>query len=333
MNLRDGVHSLDDVPSEGWEHGADIGVAPDVGDEIDVHPGDDPVRVEPHLGVEGHRSAMHHRHHVLAAVLGPLDRATELLGQKRRDGVFGIETSLRPKTAAHGLRCGDPKSWHVDADEPSEAARDGLWILAGDPHHHLVAVRDRKAAVRLDRNASETLAFDLQFDNVCRSVTRRTFVADLHVETHVVVRVGKQLLRGVRKRVFHVYDNGKVVDIDDDRLGRVSGLAPGLGDDRGDDVANHADAFAGEHRSVERTGRAIGKGDLGEVGVRRGVHTDNARHPLGLSDVDLAYGSMGNIRANVVHVHHALSAQVIEVLLGSMEQRWVFPSEYCVSKD
>ena len=80
-DLRDRVHTLDHRLGKRREHGADRRVRPSVGDDVHLHAGDHPVVVESHRALEGHRPTLIHRHHVLAAGLGPLHRTFELLCQ------------------------------------------------------------------------------------------------------------------------------------------------------------------------------------------------------------------------------------------------------------
>ena len=91
--------------------------------------------------------------------------------------------------------------------------------------------------------AREPLVHEAPVDHDVGVVEHRRVLAELELDREVRAVLREQQRRAVGERGFGVDDDGQRVVVDDHRLGRVDGLRPGLGDDRGDDVADEAHAL------------------------------------------------------------------------------------------
>ena len=102
-------------------------------------------------------AAVHQRHHVFGAALGPLHRLAE--GERRLAGdeVLDVGGRLRAEPAAHP-RADDSQLGRVEAEHRGVPAVDRVRCLVRHPHREAAVGRDRDDAVVLHRHARQTLA-------------------------------------------------------------------------------------------------------------------------------------------------------------------------------
>ena len=127
--------------------------------------------------------------------------------------------------------------------------------------------------------------------------------------------------RAIVQRRLHVDHGGQLVDIHLDRFGRRSGLRRTLSDNGGNRIAHMAHLALGQdwmgrllHRLPMFVGHLPAAGhsaDAFEIGT--GEDADHARHILGHGGVDLVDLSMGQIRAQEMHIGLTMKIDVIGI--------------------
>ena len=252
-DLREVVHALAHHLREHGQERSDARVSASLGDDVDIEPDERAVGREPDLGVHHHSATMDHRHHVLAAALGPLDRPPEGAGELADEDVLGVEAGLGAEAAADH-RCRDAKAAGFHAELGGERVADSDRVLARDPHRELaVGARDGDAAVGLHGNARQALADRAAFRHVGRTFERiAVFEADPGLEHDVRPVLLEQQRCSLDDRSFRVDERRQRIDVDDHRLGGVDRLRQRLGDDDRHDVADEADLALGQRGASGR---------------------------------------------------------------------------------
>ena len=295
-----------------------------------------PSASSPDLGVHHHPAAVDHRHHVLAAALGPLDRPSDRAGELADEDVLGVEAGLGAEAAAdHRRRDAEAAGFHAELG--GERVADGDRVLARDPHGELaVGAGDRDAAVGLHGNARQTLADRAAFRHVGGTFEGIAVVfseADPGLEHDVRPVLLEQQRRTLDDGRFGVDERRQRIDVDDHRLGGVDRLRQRLGDDDRHDVADEAHLALGE-RGTSGDGRhqreRHERCQLERVGR---VGGDHAWHRRGRADIDRVERSVGERRPDEVRVREPVDGHVVVVLVGTHQQRRVLPAQNRVTED
>ena len=111
-------------------------------------------------------------------------------------------------------------------------------------------------------------------------------LAEVELDGQVRTVFGEEERSVVGERRLGVDDDREWLVVDDHLLGCVDRLRPGLGDDRGDDVADEAHAVLREHRPGEDRGEHDEALDRLEAEVVAGVDGDDAGHRDRVRGVD-----------------------------------------------
>ncbi len=206
-------------------------------------------------------------------------------------------------------------------------------VLRGDPGGDLVALVTPVAGlhedgVALDGRGGDALVDHPGADDVVGRLERVGAV--LVVAPGGDVRAETLELQGsvVGYRRLDVGDDGQVVVVDVDQLGRVDGLRAGLRDHQGDRVAHEPHLLVGERPTgallvdVRERLQAAGPEVLGRVD---GQH---ARGPLGLGRVDRADRGVRERAAHEHRVPDALHPVVVDEGSAAHEQLAVLDPTY-----
>ena len=227
---------------------------------------------------------------VLAARLGPLDRAAELLGDDEGEHLLGVDVELEAEAAADVGR-DDADLVLADAGDQREHDAQDVRDLGGGVDGVLVGRGDGRDddGARLHRRAHEALLLEAALDDDGVGVRGERLVVVLAARRTARRRrcwcpcrlwtSGRALL----DRLLHVDDGGQLLVLDDDRLERVGRGVAVAGDDDRDAVADVADLVGGErvvvgvdHVGRDRPGAGQRALDVGEVGAA--VGGDDAGH-------------------------------------------------------
>ena len=151
-------------------------IGAEIGDGLDLEPGDLAVIAERHLGVGDMVAAMRVGQERLGAVAGPFHRAADLLRGPQADDLFGIDENLRAEAAADVGRDDAQLVLGRHADEGRDDEPRHMRILRGVPEREIlragVVFADRDA--RLHRVGHQPVVDDVEPGDVLgRLRTRR----------------------------------------------------------------------------------------------------------------------------------------------------------------
>jgi hypothetical protein len=316
LDLGDAVHALRHRAGEEGQEAADVGVGAGLGDDPAPHADDRAVALQAHLDVLDLPPAVAHRDHVLGAALGPLHRATQLAGDRGRDGELGVHAGLGAE-AASDRGCDHAHLLGLEPDRGGQRVAHAVRALGRDPHGEGVAAvvhsRLHEDAVGLHGHGGEPLVQEATLHDDVGPVEHARVLAEVELDGEVRAVVGEEHRGGVLERGLGVDDGGQGVVVDDHELGGVDRLAPRLGDDGRHDVADESHRLRREGRAGEDRrdhGEALERREP-EVGGR--VHGGDARHRGGIGDVDRLDPGVGDGRADEGEVEEPLDGLVVEV--------------------
>ena len=254
------------------------------------------------------------------AVGHPFHRDAGLFRRPQADDLFRIDEDLRAEAAAD-VGCDDPQLvLRRDVVEGAHHQARDVRVLRGGPAgvvvFRLVVVAECRA--RLHGVGHEAVVDDVHARHVRRTRDRRVGrlgVADFPVVDQVSVGFGMQLRRARLERGDCVSDRRQFVVLDRHGLGRVAGLALGLGHDDNHRVADiahpvhrqrrpgahlHGRAVLGvDHPAADQIADAVG------LELTPGEHPDDARHGLRGRNV---YALDGGVGVRAPHEHRVLHA-------------------------
>ena len=277
----------------------------------DRHARPDPVLPRMDVGDEG-----------FEPVGDELDRPVERYGERAGRDLVAIGVDLEPERAADIGR-DDADVVLVHRKVPREHGLDHVRHLAGgvdgEPLRALVPVREQRARLQADRGVAAELVGLLDRHRVLRGEGGvDVAVVDVAPPGEVVAEPGMQHRRPGAERGFLVDDDGKLLPLHLDKLGRVLGFRPGARADHRHRLALPARPVdrhrvllgrlhpleAGQH---PRPGRAV----LGELGA--GHRPDDAgmrrrRSGIDPNDARVAVGA-----AHERRMHHARERDVVGI--------------------
>ena len=290
--------------------GADVGAL--IGDKGHVEAGYHPIGADggPHPVVLV--PAVVGGHHVLPAVLDPLDRAPEPHRGQRHQHVLGVELAPDPEPAAHvALPQDDPAGRHPHHPGQLVAVVERHLGRAQHLQHPGVGVEAGQRPPALQGDAAVAAHRQLQLDHPVRGGQGGLHVADLLGEDHRLGVEAVAEVAGGRRRVQHRVQR---VYLDDHLVGRVLGPVGVLGEHRGHRLAHVADPAAGQDGLAVRqhlleAGLAEPEVDGLDAGhVRRGPHRGHAVGGPGRVGVHRPQEPAGDVGAH--HPHVELAGQV-----------------------
>ncbi len=280
---------------EGREIGAHVGERPDAQRQEVA------LRVQRHLGRRVVVAPVRVGHEAFRPLGGPLHRPAHLARRPGDDRLLGVVEDLGAEPAAHVGRHDAQLVLRDVQHEGAHQQADDVRVLAGGVEREIPArrieVADRRA--RLHRVRDQPVVHQVELHDLGRAGERpidRVFVAEVPVVADVAGHLVMHRRRAGRDGVAQVGDGGKVVEVDDELLGRVLRLLARLGDHDGDGVADMAHLADSEH-GMRRLGhrRAVLVVDLPAAGhaadvvglhVGAGEHRDHARPGLGGRGID-----------------------------------------------
>jgi hypothetical protein len=299
-----------------------------------------------HLHVLGDVAAVDGGEVALGALLDPLHRHAEPLGDRDRDRFLGVEVQLGAEAAAD-VRRDHPDLGLVDPGDQGHQGLEDVGDLGGGVEGELALGGDRRHhhATRLDRVGDQARVV------VALLHHHRCLVEDpVHVavlEPPGVHPVGAEALveeRGaVGERLLGAGDDRQLLVVDLDRFGRVLGAAAAVGHHHGDDLTGVADpvlrhrpvvgdagvggGLVGQHPVGDRPGTGHADRPLrGEV--LAGVGGDDAGHLERARDVDPGQVGVGDRAAHEVHPQHPGQGDVVDEAALAGEQLWVLLAEH-----
>ena len=265
-----------DARREGLQVGAHVGDRPDAGTEHGA------VAFRGELDVLDEIAPVNRREVALAALLGPLHRAAERLGEVAHEELLGVDLELAPK-AASDLRRDDAhlvlRKTEVQRGDELHEVRD----LCRRPEGELAGVESGDDGARLHGVRDESLVHQMEPHGDLRVPEGLLDVPALH-------RIGKDEVRAEllvkyrrvgQKRLGRVDDDRERFVVHRHRLGRAPGRLTRLGHDRRDGVADIA-RFVGGERHVLRAIHARDRDEHRQHAGRLGVLTGEHRHDAGL---------------------------------------------------
>ena len=270
---------------------------------------------------------------VLAAVLDPLHRPTQLVGggDHRQLLALGEELLAEPAADVVGLH---PHLVLGDAERPGAGLTGLVRALGREPHVELAGrgrVR-REHPTGLHRDVGVPVLDERLGDDVRRGredgvevgVGRRF---DPHGDVRAELGVHE---RGVLGGALGVDDGGQRLVVDLDQLGRVLGEVARLGHDERDRVADEADVALGEGpegraghgRRVTLEHGRLHRADV-RVEVRGGEHRPDAGHGPRRVDVEAGDPGVREVAAHERGVQHPRHDHVVDVGALPGQQPWV----------
>ena len=245
-----------------------------------------------------------------------------------------VGRDLRAEPAAD-LRRDDADLRLLEAEDPRDRLPRGEGRLHGQPHREPARVRvgDGERAVRLHGGRRQPLVDEPCPDHDLR-VLQRAGVGGHRVLDGRVAPVLREQHGGVRlERADGVDDRGERVVLDEDRLGRVHGVRPGIGHDHRDRLADEAHDAVGQDRTSERLRDVL---DLvhrreSEVGARQ--HTDDARHPARLLGRDAEEARVRDEGSDEDGVEPSFGREVVQEPRGAREESGILDPQDRVPQD
>ncbi len=273
------------------------------------------------LDLLDHVAPVDRRQVPLGALLGPLDRAAELAGERDHDHVLGVHVELGAEAAADVRRDhADLRLGHAE-DERVGGAHDVRPLRRGRDRDVAGRVHLAERGARLHRGRDQPLLAVALLDRhgrVREDLVR--FAGDERPRVRLVA--GRVVVNGRRTVGNRQFDVGHVrqrLVVDLDELGRVLGLSARLGHDDRDAVAGEPRLVDGErevldHRDVVGHGpeaRQAVRPDVREIGAGKGG--DDAGSLARLRHVDACDRRVRIRAADDDRVHHARRSEVVGV--------------------
>ena len=271
----------------------------------------------------------------LGTRLDPLHRSRGHARQRRYEVVLRVRADLAAEAAADVRR----DHAHLALLQPQRAGHeqaDEVRVLARQPHGQLLveAFVLGQHAPGLHRNWSDPVLEDPLLHHDVRFLERgfRQVEGRIGEVPANVVRSALMRLRGaLRERLFEVHDRGQLVVVDLDQVGRVGGLAFGLREHHGDDLALVGDLFFGDREPLghvlllghESRRRRMRPRKLA-LEVARGVNADDAGRLAGVGDVDALDVRVREWAAYECRIRRALAREVVDVVAVSRDETRVF---------
>ena len=332
----DVVHAGQDLERRGGrdERPEQRAVGAHVGRGLDLHAEDPVIGVEGEFGLGDVVAAHDVGEEGLGALAGPLHRPAEQARRPRRHRVLGVEERLHAEAAADvgredaHLGSVDLERTGQDVGEQPAALRAGV---QRDRARGGIEVGDRRA--RLDRVRDQPVVDHAQPGDVGRLGERGVdggAIAVLPVERQIVGHVVvHQWLAGLGCG-FGIGHRGQRFVVDRDQLGRVLGLARGLGDHERDIVADMAYPIDAQHRTqpvLALRAVTIFHGDAARQGVAAGRRVfragDHRQHPgrsLRRVDLDGLDPGMGLRRTHDGNVCLAVEIDIVGIAPGARDE-------------
>ena len=270
-------------------------------------------------------------HQVLLAVLDPLHRPAEPHGRDQDEDILGVKLATDAEAAA------DMAFVHMHPGRVAPEHADQRFLVAVrhlggavELQHILRRVVAADGAPRLHRHAGMPAGPEVERNHALG-------IGESGVDFAVAVvhdgRLGAAAGCEFPRRVIGRDDDRQLLDLDNDRLGRVLGQIGILREHRGHRVADIAHAPLGQHRLAvgfeplrRPVGAEIDRPDVGDV--LGGPDGDDARHRPCLGCVDGDDLPMGVGRAHHAHVELAGKGDVGDEAGSAGDQRRVLEALY-----
>ena len=304
--------------------GRDVGA--DIGQSLDAEAEEFSVRVERQFGVADIVAGVLVGLDRLAALAGPFDRPPQFLGGEQHQPMLGILPALGAEPAADiAGNDADPAFRDLEDAGRERLAHPVRVLHVGVERKALLArVPHPDRAARFHEMGVDPADHVAALDDVRRrgkGGLGRGPVSGLEQVRDVVRAVGPHRDPALG-RGGGVGDRGQPLVIDGDQLGGVLCLRQGLGDDKGDRLADiahaplrEAEMSAGEHRRAVRAlalERHAHGAELGRDEIVAGHDQCDARRRLRSREVERADAGMGVRRAQ--HIGVELAEEVVVVL-------------------
>ncbi len=304
-----------------------------VAHQVDVHREELAVFGERHPSRGDVVAALRVAHEVVGAVGGPFHRLAQFSRGDRDQGVFAIGKQFRAEAAAD-VRTDHPHlvlrylQHHAAQDLAQTMA-----ALAADRQGQMIAL----GVVFAHRRAGfHEVGDDARIDhgNFGNRVRlgerrfRRLLVADRHVEQDIAGMAGPDLRRILPYRIDDADRRRQRRPVDLDRLQRVARMLDGVGDDKGDGVADMTNLAVGEDR-IGRAGEGVDleieqAGKTAEIpDVLRRQDQGDPRQAAGARGADGEF-RMRMRRAQHQRVHRRLRRVIVGIAALAADQRIVF---------
>ena len=322
-------HLVDGREHEGPEHrhaGRDqLQVGAHVGEQLDLQSQQRAVLPRRDLDVLDLVAAVRGGLVVLAARLGPLDRAAELAGDHQRQHLLGVDVELGTEAAAH-VRRDDADLVLRDAGHQGQHHAQDVRDLRGRVERELVRGRDGRdddaAVLHRGRDQALLLEAAAHHDRVVAGVGDGLGVVgsgarEVEQEALVGALVAVDQRRTLLEGLLHVDHGGQLVVLHRDRLEGVGRGVAAARDDDGDAVTDVAHLVGGERRVGRRDhvggdrpgARHRRAHDVGKV--LAAVGGNDARHLERGGDVDRDDLGVGHRAAQHGHVQQAGQGDVV----------------------
>ncbi|MGY4420380.1 hypothetical protein ACVWY2_002805 [Bradyrhizobium sp. JR6.1] len=267
-----------------------------VAHQVDIHAEEFAVLGERHLRGGEVVAALRVAHEMVGALGGPFDGLLELARRDRDQGILAIGKQLGAEAAAD-IRADHPHVFlrHLQ-DHVAEDLAQAVAALAADRQRQMillgVVLGDRGAGLHEIGNDARIDDGDLGYRmRLGEGGLGRALVADRDVEQQIAGLVRPHLRRALLHRIHQAGHRRQRRPLDVDGLDRVAGMIDGIGDHKGDGVADMAHLILGEDR-IRRCGERIGfeieqarqAAELGDIG--RGQDQRHAGHAAGLAGID-----------------------------------------------
>ena len=251
--------------------------------------------------------------HRLAAGLAPTHGSTAALGEHSEQDFFGIGVDLRAEATAD-VRSDDAHDLWLDAERRGDAGLGALCVLRGNPLDESAVVPHRCTSAHLERTRSDALVVDPRTnDDVA---TGEGIVGDAghaehrRVDDDVAAHCVVQRNRTGCHRRFHVDVRLEDVVVDDHAFCCVFTLVGLLGEHDCDRLADVAHLAARKQRA--RDCRVVGRGNVDELEVRRGVDRHDTGHLECIGGVDRADVGVCHGAAHVGHVQRVCEQRLVQ---------------------
>ena len=272
------------------------------------------------------------------ALVGPFDRAAERARRVQDAEIFGIGRLLHAERTADAVGQ-DAHLVAPDAEHLGDVVAEAEHPLAADMQGPMAAlgvvIGDRRA--RLHRVDDDAVVAQFEAGDVGRAGKGGgdlVAVAVVEIEPDISRHVVVKKRGGGGRRLARLGHRRQRVDLDDDGFGGVLGGGDGLGDHRGDGLADMPHLAGGERiagRAQHRRAVAIvhdlarrQRADPARRQIGRGVDRQHVGHRARRRGLDAADHAVGIVAAHHHRIGLARQADIVGVTPFAAQQYRVF---------